>query len=100
MAALDFPSSPAVNESYTGPNGVTYKWSGVYWGVVGSGGGDGGGGGTTTGGGDDLVFQENEMICNANFELTNGRSALSAGPVTIDDGVEITIPDDQNWVIL
>ena len=100
MAALDFPPSPNPNETYSGPNGVTYKWSGQYWGVVGSGGGGGGGGGTTTGGGDDLVFQENTMICNDDFSITNGRSALSAGPIVIEDDVVITIPDNQSWVVL
>ena len=30
MAALDFPASPAVNDTYTA-NGITYIWTGVYW---------------------------------------------------------------------
>jgi hypothetical protein len=62
--------------------------------------GGGGGGGTTTGGGGDLVFQENTMVCTTSFELTAGRSALSAGPITINDSVVIQIPNNQNWVIL
>ena len=57
-------------------------------------------GGTTTGGSTDLVFQENTMVCTANYTLTAGRSALSAGPITINDTVVITIPNNQNWVIL
>ena len=60
----------------------------------------GGGGGTTTGGSDDLVFQENEMVCTSSYTLTAGRSALSAGPITINDTVEIEIPNNQTWVIL
>ena len=60
----------------------------------------GGGGGTTTGGSDDLVFQENEMVCTSSYTLTTGRSALSAGPITVNSGVTITIPSNQNWVIL
>ena len=60
----------------------------------------GGGGGTTKGGGQNLVFQENEMVCTADYQLTAGRSALSAGPITINNGVTITIPNNQNWVIL
>jgi len=39
MAALDFPASPAVNQLYTAPNGVTYQWTGVLWVVYGGGGG-------------------------------------------------------------
>ena len=57
-------------------------------------------GGTTTGGSTDLVFQENTMVCTANYTLTAGRSALSAGPITINNSVVITIPNNQNWVIL
>ena len=57
-------------------------------------------GGTTTGGGTDLVFQENTMVCTASYTLTTGRSALSAGPITINNTVVITIPNNQNWVIL
>ena len=60
----------------------------------------GGGGGTTKGGGQNLVFQENEMICTEDYQLTAGRSALSAGPITIQNGKTITIPNNQNWVIL
>ena len=60
----------------------------------------GGGGGTTKGGGQNLVFQENEMVCTQDYQLTANRSALSAGPITINDGVTITIPNNQNWVIL
>jgi len=31
MAAIDFPASPAVNQLFTAPNGVTYMWTGVLW---------------------------------------------------------------------
>jgi len=36
MAALDFPSSPTLNQQYTGPNGVTYQWDGAAWVTIGS----------------------------------------------------------------
>ena len=60
----------------------------------------GGGNGTTKGGGDDLVFQENTMVCTNNYTITSDMSALSAGPIVINDGVIITVPDNQSWVIL
>lgn len=31
MAAIDFPASPAVNQLFVAPNGVTYQWTGVLW---------------------------------------------------------------------
>jgi hypothetical protein len=35
MAALDFPSSPTLNQQYAAPNGVTYQWDGAAWIVTG-----------------------------------------------------------------
>jgi len=57
-------------------------------------------GGGATGGGSDRVFQTNTMVVTTDFTLPSGESALSAGPITINDGVSVTIPDNQNWVIL
>jgi hypothetical protein len=34
---LDFPSGPAINDTWTGSNGVTYTWNGTMWTVSGSG---------------------------------------------------------------
>ena len=34
------------------------------------------------------------------FEFPDGQSAMSVGPITINSGVEVTVPDGQNWVIL
>jgi hypothetical protein len=33
MAAIDFPNTPAVNDLFVAPNGVTYQWTGVLWAV-------------------------------------------------------------------
>ena len=57
-------------------------------------------GGGATGGGADRVFQLNTMICTEDFTLPNGESALSAGPIEIEDGVSIEVPDNQSWVVL
>jgi hypothetical protein len=57
-------------------------------------------GGGATGGGSDRVFQTNTMEVTTDFTLPDGESALSAGPITIDDGATVEIPDNQNWVIL
>src|SRR5215475_12416847 len=35
MAALDFPNSPTLNQQFAAPNGVTYKWDGTAWIVLG-----------------------------------------------------------------
>ncbi len=36
---LDFPGSPAINDTWTASNGVTYTWNGTMWTVAGSGSG-------------------------------------------------------------
>ena len=86
-------STPVANTD----NKLTYVWDNEKWSVQS---GLSGAAGTTTGGGNDLVFQENSFVCTTNFTLDTNMNALSAGPVTINDGVTIVIPDNQNWVIL
>ena len=44
VTAVGFPSNPTVDDEWTNPDtGVTYKWDGVAWNVVGSGNNSGGG---------------------------------------------------------
>jgi hypothetical protein len=62
----------------------------------GSGGGSGGGG--ATGSGSDQVFYENDAAVTADYTLN--RNAMSVGPITIDDGVTVTVPAGKRWVIL
>jgi len=57
-------------------------------------------GGGATGGGSDKVFVENDMIVTADYTITSGKSASSVGPITINDGVTVTVPDGSRWVIL
>lgn len=57
-------------------------------------------GGGATGGGSDQVFQENGQTVTANYTLTTSTNAVSAGPVTINSNVVVTIPSGQSWVIV
>ena len=57
-------------------------------------------GGGATGGGSDKVFIENDMVVAANYTITPGKSAMSTGPITINNGVTVTVPDGSRWVIL
>ena len=86
-------STPVANTD----NKLTYVWDNEKWTVQS---GLSGAAGTTTGGGNDLVFQENSFVCTTDFTLDTNMNAMSAGPITINDGVTIVIPDNQNWVIL
>jgi hypothetical protein len=66
-------------------------YAGGEWGSIGGG---------ATGGGGDQVFYENELTVTTSYTLTTNRNAMSTGPITIDAGVTVTIPDGQRWVIL
>ena len=57
-------------------------------------------GGGATGGGSDKVFFENDQTVTTNYTITNGKNAMSAGPVTVNSGVTVTIPSGSNWVIV
>ena len=66
-------------------------YNGTAWGSV--------GGGATGGGGDEAFF-ENDVEVSANYTITTGKNAMSAGPMTIADGVTVTVPDGSVWTIV
>jgi len=45
------------------------------------------------------VIYENNQIITADYTMTTGKNGMSAGPITIDTGITVTIPDDSTWVI-
>src|SRR6056300_1574705 len=52
------------------------------------------------GGGTDEVFFENDNAVTTNYTLQTGKNAMSAGPITINSGVTVTVPSGQSWVIV
>ena len=52
------------------------------------------------GGGTDEVFFQNDTAVTTDYELASGKNALSAGPITINSGVTVTVPSGQSWVIV
>jgi len=56
-------------------------------------------GGGATGSGTDRVFILNETGVTSNYTLT-GYNAVSAGAITIEDGIEVTIADTFGWSIV
>ena len=61
-------------------------------------------GGGATGGGTDKIFHENGQTVTTNYTIgdTFGAAcnAMSAGPVTINNGVTVTINNGETWIIL
>ena len=57
-------------------------------------------GGGATGGGADECFVENSTTVTTTYTLSTGKSASAVGPLTINNGVIVTIPSGANLVIL
>jgi len=53
-----------------------------------------------TGAGSDKVFWENGQTVTGNYTITNNQNAMSAGPITINNGVTVTIGDGETWTIV
>ena len=52
-----------------------------------------------TGGGTDQVFYNNDQTVTTNYSIPSGKNAISAGPITINNGISVTIPTGSSWVI-
>jgi hypothetical protein len=57
-------------------------------------------GGGATGGGGDTVFVENSNAVTVDYTITTNKNAMSAGDVTINTGVTVTLPTGSRWVIV
>ena len=66
-------------------------YNGTSWGSVGGG---------ATGGGADAVFVENDQTVTANYTIPATKNAMSTGPITIDDGVSVTVSSGSRWVVI
>ncbi len=78
---LRFNSTIGQFEGYNGSN-----WSSV--------------GGGATGGGSDQVFYENGQTVTVDYTITSGKNAMSAGPVTVNSGISVTVPSGSVWTIV
>ena len=66
-------------------------YNGSGWGSIGAG---------AKGGGNNQVFFENDLTVTQNYTITTNKNAMSAGPITIDTGVSVTVPTGSTWVIV
>jgi len=79
------PSAGYLRWNTTDTSAEVYDGSG--WAAV-------GGGNTTTEG-----LYEHAHTISANYVITTNNNALTAGPITIDTGVSVTVPTGSTWVI-
>ena len=63
-------------------------YNGTEWGSV--------GGGNSTA----LGLWENAATISANYTITSGNNAMSAGPITVDSGVTVTVPSGSTWTVI
>lgn len=52
------------------------------------------------GGGSNKVFFENDTNVTADYTITDGKNAMSAGPITIDNGVTVTVGTGETWTVV
>lgn len=57
-------------------------------------------GGGAVGGAADRVFVETNQTVTANYTVTSTFNAMSAGPVSINSGVTVTLPTGSTWSIV
>ena len=58
------------------------------------------GGKAPTGGNTFGVFYENDQVMVTDYTITTGRNAMSAGPITVNPGVILTIPSGSVYTIV
>jgi hypothetical protein len=51
-------------------------------------------------GGGRFAIQLNEQAITANYSIPSGFNGVSAGPITINSGVVVTIPAGSSWSIV
>lgn len=57
-------------------------------------------GGGAAGTGNNQVFFENDTNVTASYTIGTGKNAMSAGPITVDSGVVVTVPSGSVWTIV
>ena len=91
------PATPAVgmvrynttNNEFEGYSGSPASWQAL--------------GGMPTGGGNDKIFYLNSQIVTTNYSIPTTpvlKNGMSAGPITINAGITVTVPAGQSWSIV
>jgi hypothetical protein len=68
-----------------------FQGYGTAWGSIGGG---------ATGGGSDQVFNLNDQAVTTNYTVPSGKNASTAGTITINTGVVVTVSTGSRWVIV
>ena len=91
------PSSPTSGQIwYDSTGGGTYVYYDSFWVEVGSPVTPSG----AVGGSANKVFFENDQTVTSDYTITSGKNAISAGPITVNTGVVVTIPSGSTWTVV
>lgn len=52
------------------------------------------------GGGDDEIFFLNDKVVTENYNIPSGKNAMTAGPVDVNEGVTVGIPEGSTWTVV
>jgi len=86
------PGTPAAGMIRFNSSILQYEgYNGTAWGTIGGG---------AKGGGTDQVFIENDNTITTNYTITTNKNAVTAGPVTINNSIVVTVPSGSTWVIV
>jgi len=97
--AFQAPATIAANVTWTLPatdasvSGYALKSDGsgqLSWGLAGG----------AVGTGTDQIFYENDQTITGNYSITAGKNAMTAGPVTVNSGITVTVPSGSSWSII
>lgn len=56
--------------------------------------------GGATGAGTDKVFYENGQTVTTSYSISASKNAMSAGPITINNGITVTVPDGSTYTVV
>lgn len=56
--------------------------------------------GTATASANNDIFWENGQNVTSNYTITNGKNAMSAGPITVNNGVTVTVGSGETWTVV
>jgi hypothetical protein len=59
-----------------------------------------GGGGGATGGGNDTIFFNNGQTVTTNYTIPASTNSGTYGPIAVNAGVVVTVPDDSTWTVV
>ena len=57
-------------------------------------------GGGASGASGNQVFYENDIEVTASYTITSNKNAVTAGPITVQSGVTVTVPPGSSWTIV